>query len=251
MHLLFLDESGTPPPPGRYRDKYFVVGGLIIPDGIWHKVHDQLHGMKVRRKLFGELKWRYFSPSNEQDENPMKGKDPQERNEIRAEMYQIICSNKAIRTLACVTCIRPAYELPSVTSAEDLYHYTYKPISERFQYHLQDVSKVVGRKETGIIVVDHRAADQDYRLRQAHERLTKTDGLFTANYRNLVESLFFLPSHISVGVQLADIVAGAVWRKFEKNDDSYYKMFEPSLRRSASGVVEGYGIVKAPKYNWS
>ena len=65
----------------------------------------------------------------------------------------------------------------------------------------------------------------------------------------LVESLFFLPSHISIGVQLADIVAGAVWRKFEKNDDSYYNMFEPSQRRSASGIIEGYGIAKAPKYN--
>jgi hypothetical protein len=70
MHILFLDESGTPPNPGKCRDKFFVIGGLAIPDSVWHKVHDSLHGMKVRRRLNGELKWRYFAASNDDQANP-------------------------------------------------------------------------------------------------------------------------------------------------------------------------------------
>jgi hypothetical protein len=64
MHLFFLDESGTPPSPTKQIDRYFVVGGLAIPDGVWHKVRDSFHGMKVRRKLNGVIKWRYFTAQN-------------------------------------------------------------------------------------------------------------------------------------------------------------------------------------------
>jgi hypothetical protein len=250
MHILFLDESGTPPGPTKCRDKYFVIGGLVIPDGVWRKVHDALHGMKVRRHLVGEVKWRYFAASNTDPANPMREMTQGQRNEIRTEMYQIICSVKAIKTMACVACIESAYEMPSVTCSDDLYHYTYKPLSERFQYHLQDLSRTVGRTEMGIIVADHRGAKADAHFRRAHERLVRPDTEFTANYQNLVESLFFQPSDISVGVQLADLVAGAVWRKFEKGDDFCYRQLEPSLRRSPTGIVDGHGIVKFPKGTW-
>jgi hypothetical protein len=250
MHLFFLDESGTSPSPTGHRDKYFVLGGLAIPDGVWHKVRDTFHGMKVRRKLNGEIKWRYFAPHNNEDTNPMKGMAQEQRNEIRAEVYQIICATKSIKSMACVACIETAYNMPSITCSDDLYHFTYKPLSERFQYYLQDLSKTVGRMETGIIVADHRGARPDAHFREAHQRLLRAETDFTSNYPNLLESLFFLPSDISVGVQLADMVAGAVWRKFEKNDDFWYRLLEPSVRKSPTGKVDGYGIVRFPKGTW-
>jgi Protein of unknown function (DUF3800) len=252
MHILFLDESGTPPPPGKRRNRYFVIGGLAIPDGVWCKVRDELYGMKIRRGLYGELKWRYFAPNNDDEDNPMRTMNQAGRNEIRTELYQIICGTKSIRSLACVACIEAAYAMPSVNCADDLYHYAYKPLSKRFQYHLQDLSRTVGRVETGIIVADHRGPVPDSQFRGAHERLLKrTQNDFTSTYPNLVESLFFLPSDISVGIQLADMVAGAVWRKYEKNDDSWYKHLEPSVRKHpTTGKVDGYGIVKFPKGTW-
>jgi hypothetical protein len=78
----------------------------------------------------------------------------------------------------------------------------------------------------------------------------KAGGRFTSQYKHLVESLFFQPSEISVGVQFADLVAGAVWRKFEKGDDYWYKKLEPSLRTSHGGSIDGYGIIKCPKATW-
>lgn len=251
MHILFLDESGTPPPPTKRRDKYFVIGGLAIPDGVWHKVRDLFQGMKIRRKLVGELKWRYFAECNKDSLNPMRDLTQKDRNEIRTEIYEIICGIKSIRSIACIACIEAAYQIATCLTADDLYHYTYKPVSERFQYHLQDLGRIVGTTETGIIVADHRGPTPDARFRGAHERLLKRshDG-FSSNYPNLVESLFFLPSDISTGIQLADMVAGAVWRKFEKGDDHCYKQLEPSLRKSPGGSVDGYGVIKFPKAGW-
>lgn len=250
MHILFLDESGTPPRPTKCRDKYFVIGGLAIPDTVWKSAHDSLHGMKIRRNITGELKWRYFAAANDDAANPMRALSQQQRNEIRAEMYQIICGIKSIKAMACVACIEEAYKSGFTNDPDDLYHNTYKPVSERFQYYLQDLSRIVGRTETGIIVADHRGAQPDSRFRTAHENLIKPNAICTSDYKNLVESLFFLPSHMSVGIQLADMVAGAVWRKYEKNDDFCYRLLEPALRKSSAGKVEGYGIIKYPKATW-
>lgn len=194
MHIFFLDESGTPPGPLGHRDKYFVIGGVIIPDTVWHQVKDALLGMKARRRVTGELKWRYFAPTNNDSANPLRGMDWPSRNEIRTEMYQIICSVKSIKAMACVACIDAAYETPWVSNCDDLYHATYKPLSERFQYYLQDLSRSVGRLETGIIVADHRGAKDDDRFRAAHEQLTSSGSEFASKYRNLIESLFFQPS---------------------------------------------------------
>jgi len=72
MHLLFVDVSGTPPKPGKINPRYFVVGAIIIPENLWHRLKDALFGMKVRLKIRGELKWRYFAPGNDDARNPMR-----------------------------------------------------------------------------------------------------------------------------------------------------------------------------------
>lgn len=250
MHMFFLDESGTPPKPSAKYPRYFVVGGIIIPENSWHRVKDALMGLKIRHKVRGELKWRYFAATNEDAKNPMRRMTVQKRDEIRADLYRIICAEKSVKTIACVCSTPAAYAMPSVTSQDDIYNLAYKGASERFQYYLQDVSKVVGRKEYGIVVADHRGAQDDKELRGHHQKLLHSTGEFISKYQNLIEGLFLEPSHLSVGIQLADLVAGAVWRKFERGDDRWYQHLESSLRRNADGVVDGYGIIKMPKKGW-
>ncbi len=247
---MFIDESGAPPAPGRDSPRYFVLGAAVIPEGSWHRTRDAILGMKIRRRIRGEFKWRYFAPGNEDERNPMRKLRQEERDQIRNEIYRVICADGAIKTLACVCSVAAAYRIQSITTPEDIYHATYKPLPERFQYHLQDLSKAVGRKEFGIVVADHRASQDDKRLRMHHQMLLHSSAKVTSNYRNLIEGLFLEPSNQSIGIQLADMVAGAVWRKFERNDDRWYQMVEPSLRRSRDGTIDGFGVVRMPKTNW-
>lgn len=250
MHLLFIDESGTPPKPGKAYPRYFVIGGIIMPEASWHGMRDGLLGLKARRNIRGELKWRYFAPDNEDAGNPMRGRDQEFRNSVREDVYKLIRSDKAVRTLAVVASASASYALGNINTPDALYHATYKPITERFQYHLQDVRRRTKQQEFGLVVADHRGRDDDKRLRGHHQKLLYASGEFITNYSNLVEGLFLAPSHQSVGIQLADMVAGAVWRKFERNDDKYYQMVEPSLRRNPAGNVDGHGIIKQPKAGW-
>lgn len=248
--MLFMDESGTPPKPGAEGQRYFVAGGIMVPVMVWQSLRDGLYGLKIRRGLRGELKWRYFAPSNDDLRNPMHQLDADVRNSIRSEVYALICKHRAVKTVACVVSAAAAYEMPSVNEPADIYHLAYKGITERFQYHLQELSRGVGAKQFGIVIADHRGRDDDRILRQVHQKLLHSGGKFISSYDNFVEGLFLTPSHFSVGIQLADLVAGAVWRRFERDDSRCFDELKPSLRRSAAGAIEGYGLIKSPKMGW-
>ncbi len=250
MHILFADESGTPPHPGTANQKYFVIGGIIIPESVWHRLRDAILGMKIRRKIRGELKWRFFSPNNDSADNPMKALSQDERDQIRTEIYGMITKEATIKALAAVCSIEAAYKMPSVTDQQGIYNLSYKTLTERFQYYLQDESRKSGAVTRGLIVCDHRGKGDDKRLRAHHQMLVHSTAAFTSRYENLVESVLLQPSNLSIGIQFADMVAGAVWRKCERADDRWYMMIRESLRRGPQGQVEGYGIIKVPKANW-
>jgi hypothetical protein len=215
MHLCFVDESGTPAKPDRDRPKFFVIAGLIVPEGRWHVLSARMRGLKSRKKYRGEFKWRFFAPDNADDSNPMHGWTQSDKNALRDEVFGLVTSDKSIRIVAGVCEQQLAYKLPTITNQEDIYFHTYKVVTERFQYFLQDVSKASGHRTLGIIVGDHRGKGDDDNLRTQHQRLITESRQYTSTYENLVEGLFLAPSHLSVGIQLVDMVAvrfGAVSR---------------------------------------
>ena len=179
----------------------------------------------------------------------MRKLDAASRDSIRSEIYKIMV-NENVVSLAAVCSTVAAYQMQSVTTQDDIYNLTYKVISERFQYFCGDLSSNRTGWSYGIMVADHRGAQDDKRLRKHHEMLVHSGAEFTSTYKNIVESLFVHPSHLSVGIQLADMVAGAAWQKFERKNSTWFDMMEPTLRRSRSGQVEGYGLIKAPKAGW-
>lgn len=256
MHLCFLDESGPapkPPKPGAKAKRcYFVIAGLIMHEAQWHGVASDVAAL-LRRPKFnvqGEIKWRYFGPDNDDPDNSVAHLDQETRNELRDKLFEIITARKSLRILAGVASVEAAYKLNYVTCADDLYVFTYKTVTERFQYYLQDISRAVGDKQLGIIVADHRGKSQDDQLRQQHRGLVHERGAFSSKYDNYVETVFLTPSHHSVGIQLVDMVAGAIGRQFNYKDDYYARKLTQSFRASPTGKIEGYGLVKFPKEGW-
>ena len=51
---------------------------------------------------------------------------------------------------------------------------------------------------------------------------------------------------MSVGIQFADMTAGAVLRKM-KGDERFFAEIKDTFRKSERGEIEGYGLVKFPK----
>ncbi|TKW60893.1 MAG: DUF3800 domain-containing protein [Blastochloris viridis] len=246
MHLLFIDESGAPPPPNKAGVKNFCLGGIIIPQARWHSMRDDLNSLKKAYGVNGEIKWRYFSPNNDDENNSLQHLDPAKRESFKLAVMSIITKYKATTLLGVVANIEAAYKLSYVNNQMDLYWFAYKQIAERFQYFLQDISRKLGVDEYGMIVCDHRNKWEDNILRELHSRMLDGGPSFTS-CKNLIEGLFMAPSHLSVGIQFADLIAGGLSRHFNSKDDRYTSILKPSFRNSPDGKIEGYGLVYFPK----
>jgi len=254
MHLCFVDESGSPPKPNKIGNrKYFVIAGLIMHEAQWHGVAAEVRKLRLRAdfQIKGEIKWRYFGTENTDKDNSVSHLSQEKRDEFRKELFSIITRRKSITIIACVADSEAAYKTAYIKDQEDLYHFTYKPVSERFQYYLQDVSRTVGDKQLGIIVADHRGKAQDETFRKKHDDLVEAPGPFSSKYENYVETVFLTPSHHSVGIQLADMVAGAIGRAFNTEENKFAEMLKPAFRAGPNGKIMGFGIVKFPKGTWS
>ena len=252
MHLLFVDESGTPAKHGQDRPEYFVIAGLAIPASVWMPLHRRLHGLKVAWRYRGEIKWRYFAPSNDDDANPMADWSFEKRCDFRTQVFKMLRDANGATVIACVSQAGPAFDLGIVNSQDDLYFRTYKPLTERFQYFLQEKSPPNGEPEYGMIIADQRGRGDDQRLREQHQRLTDTNAQYTSTYSNLIEGLFLTDSQMSTGIQLVDMIGGAIWRRFEHDDARCFDEIEPLFRRDQrSGKIDGYGICRFPKATWT
>ena len=246
MHLFFIDESGTIVAENKKHSKYFVIGGVIIPEIHWHEIYKKLRDLKKQYEITSEIKWRFFSPNNKDKDNGMAHLTFEERNEVRTKLYELITSYKSVKIISTITDIEEAYKLPYVNDRDDLYWYSYKQTVERFQYYLQDLSRESGAEFNGLVIIDNRLSCDDNRLRNLHHNLLVVERENYSKFKNLIEGLFIAPSHLSVGIQFADLVAGAIFRKVEKNDDKYYEQIKKSIR-NRDGKVLGYGIVQFPK----
>lgn len=249
MQILFIDESGTPPAPDKaLNSPLFVLGGAIIPEELWHRVKADLDTLKRKYEVTGEIKWRYFAPAHpDAKKHALSHLSHSDKESLRTSLYDLLKKYKSIRTISIVTDVEAAYQLPYINSADDVYWYSYKQMAERFQYYLQDISQISGQKINGIIVCDHRAPKDDKRLQELHTKLLLGQHNANSSFNHLIEGVFIAPSHLSVGIQLADLVAGAVLRNFKEMDNRFFKQIEETIRKSVTGKIEGYGLIRFPK----
>jgi hypothetical protein len=170
----------------------------------------------------------------------MLGKSAEERKALSLELAGIVAKSP-LTIIACVTDIGTAFEYASVSNQRELYHFAYKPLTERFQYFLQD------SKSLGIIIADHRGRDDDRLLRAHHDTLIAKPGNTISGYNRLIEGLLLQDSCHSIGIQLADFVAGAIHRAYSTKDSDLAKIIRPRVRAKTDGSVFGHGIVHHPR----
>ena len=247
MHLLFIDESGSLSPIGKHRpDDKFVLGGIIISEDTWFKIDADLKAIKKRYAIEKEIKWRYFYQTKDK-QTPISHLDEQQKEQLRTDIYVIISKYKSIKIISVIADVGLCYKRPHINSDDDLYWFAYKRLIERFQYYLQDLTREAGTKMNGITICDHRERRQDARLQNMHYRMMHGQEEHTSSFANILEGLFIVPSHFSTGIQLADMVAGGIYRWFAKEDDRFFNQIKNSVRARSDGNIDGYGVVKLHK----
>jgi hypothetical protein len=106
-------------------------------------------------------------------------------------------------------------------SGDDLYQAAFENLISRFDYYLKR-RHAEGQSSKGLIIADPRSTAFSAALRSAVLKYHAV-GTQWAKLENLVESVLFLASHESPGLQVADLCSYAVWRFVEHSDDSLGK----------------------------
>ena len=128
MQILFVDESGTPPPITRQNEApLFVLGGIVVPEDFWSKLAADLRRIKESYSIEGEIKWRYFARDKPGSKShSLSHLSPTHKEELRTKLYQMIGAYKSIRLICVATNVALAYQQNYVANADDLYEYSYK-----------------------------------------------------------------------------------------------------------------------------
>lgn len=244
MELFFVDDSGDPGDPNKGSPTdYFVLGGIIInsPEQ-WIYLRDSLRDTKNKKEYNInpdlEVKWsdilnpNEFTNRSRTRRNPLYHLSMGERIKFAMDVLSIIRNDKSI-VIQCVVTKKksrffPGKWLIGSYTPNDLFNETYKVLLERYEYHLAPTSAKT--KKYGLIIEDQTSGPtQDKRVREFAERIVRSGTEF-AEIKHLIETIMFVPSDVSIGIQYADFCVGAVGRKYNSGDDKYFQIIEKNLR---------------------
>lgn len=218
MHLLYLDDSGS---PGNINEKNFVLGGFIIQEKNLYWVNQRLDELA---KKYGhgqgddvEFHASEIAGGRSAPWNSIRVK--QERIEVIKEVLAIAADGRNdIKILSCAIDKSAVHNGDPVAIAfEDLcsrFHYFLKK-----QYH---ANKDHGGN--GLIILDESSHETTLQELARNFRTLGTKWGFTTN--NIQEVPLFVNSKASRCIQLADHIAYSVFRRYEHGDLNCYNVIE-------------------------
>ncbi|MFT3991198.1 MAG: DUF3800 domain-containing protein [Luteolibacter sp.] len=225
MYLFYVDESGHGADPNQ---KYFVLAGLSVFERQSWWISEELDRIAAR-----------FDPANpdavELHGSPMlQGRDgwkahPQaDRQQAMKDALSVLTSSHPSNTAFAVIVDKTA------VSPKDPVEVAFEQITTRFDKALGRMHRK-GNTQRGLILFDksvHEASLQ--KLAQDFRKIGHQWGVL----RNLSEVPVFIDSKASRLIQLADLIAYSVFRKWEKNDDRFYPIIADRFDREG-GIVHG------------
>lgn len=212
MFLLYADESGT---PGGADQEHFILAGVTVFERKAHWLSLELDKIAARFNpqdpnsvelhgapmLAGRKFWRKFP--KEDRLNAIKDA----LSLIDGRHYKIIAS--VVRKGAI--------------SPEDPVHFTFQQLITRFDHFLAREHFQFKNTQRGLVVFDKSSKEAPI---QALATEFKVDGHKWGNLRNMAEVPVFVDSEATRLIQLADLVAYALFRKFEKNDTQFSEIID-------------------------
>jgi len=228
VYLLYVDESGDPGPNG---SPFLILGAAALFEGKW------LHLERDLRTLID----RYFPgpprPTEIHLAELRKGKNEYRtltpvRRQALINDFCSLAINLLPTELTMFTVIADkAYWFatnPGKTG-DDLYAVLFEDLSSRFDLYLRR-RYAEGAPSKGIVIADEHKESLSRSLKK-NQKLFQQQGHRWDVLYNLIETVFFLSSDESPGLQLADLAAYASWRLVNSNDSSIASLIAPLFDR--------------------
>ena len=225
MHLLFVDESGTP-------DKSFGVGGIAVRAADWPILREAWTAALARHEWphDREIKWHAMTTG----------------------LVPPALAEDVVATLASapITCLCIYIKIGAKQRRPDLFADPNDAYSEALMWLAERYQKLLEHEDShGVVVLDQRDPESDGRIRRHFERLSR-EGTPYLELSRIIDAPLLAPSHYSIGLQAADVVVGtAVAAQKHLGDGSrFHKQLLPRFNRHpATGELDGVGMVVYPK----
>lgn len=219
MRLLYLDDSGS---LQKQEDRYIVLAGYTVNERRTHWIEKQLNDILL------ELSPLYYH-GMEFHGTQMRGGRAQWHKIGQAmgcqalkDALSVVTQQRDIRLFAAVV------DRHCENSADEMYHILFEQISVRFDKYLSRINRRQKIKERGIMILDKAKGELDTQLLALK---FKHEGHRWERLKNMAEVPLFLDSKSSRLIQLADLIAFAVYRFYQHADNAYYNIIRDHFDR--------------------
>jgi cytochrome c551/c552 len=224
MHLFYIDESGSVADPSQ---QYFVLAGVAVFERSTHWVEQSLNKVALK-----------FAPQDAQSielhGSPMRsGREgwkafplPDRLNAIKEALKVGVADYnlKGVRLFGAVV-------KKSLIAGQDPVEHAFEQLSSRFDLYLKRIYAKHNDAQRGIMIFDKSSTEQRI---QTLAREFKYSGHAWGKTSNYAEVPVFLDSKASRLIQLADLVAYALFRHHEHQDSSFFDVIKDCFDREGS-----------------
>lgn len=244
MKIIFLDESGQPGGFDKIKNeltentsKYFTLGGFMIDADEILKVEKGMKGIKLKYGInqYHEVKWHTTYSKLGLNFNQYKN--------MKEDIIEFISKYKN-SIIGIVVDKKSCYKNKCyINTPNDLYSVALHLLMERYCMEIYKAKEKNNTKPT-IMIADSRQSINsnklDKELKIAYLR-AKNMGTHFIEFPNFCENIIFVDSDDFSGIQIADFCAGAIHRKYENEDKTFFDKLKPAIRKH-KGTIYGAGI---------
>ncbi len=244
MYIIFLDESGQPGGFDKENNKlvkntskYFVLAGFMINADDILKIEGRMKDIKLKYGLnpYHEIKWN--------TKYKEIGIDFEGIMNMKKEIIRIV-NNYKNSVVGIVMDKEYCYKNKKfIQNHNDLYAIALHLLMERCCMQITD-EKGRSTNIPAMMFADSRKNNNnnklDAELQNSYLR-AKNMGTHFVKFPNFCDTLIFADSDYSAGIQVADFCAGAIYRKYENEDSTFFDILKPSIRKYRKKIL-GAGI---------
>lgn len=226
MHLLYLDDSGA---VGNAGEQYLVLGGVSVFETQSHHITTKLDRLAATINLDDPHGVEFHaSETFSRRRHPWKALSQDDaRDTIKAVLDVLGNARDTVRAFACVV-HKDSY--PN----QDPMEIAFEDLCSRFDRYLRRL-RAGDNTQQGLVILDKSAHETTLQRMSVEFR---TLGTQWGVIRNLADTPFFVDSHASRLIQLADHVAYAVFRRYQAGDTQYFDRIAHKFY-AEDGIVHG------------
>lgn len=208
-----MDESGDP--NGWDNQKIFVLAAVAVHEGQVSQLTKSLDAIQTKYFPQVSLPIAFHAVDIHGGKGRFKDMDKETRANLMKDIYSFIASVAYPRMIAFGTAIDDS----ALKSPAETIDVTLGDLCSRFNIFLKRLYEV-GTPSKGLMIVDQSHEDQYRRLLH----LFQAQGTKYGQLGNVVDIPYFATRKDTRMLQLADFVAYAAFRYYERNEDTYLKM---------------------------